>query len=457
MKVFDHIILGTGQATGTLMGGLLPQGESIAIIEKNNIGGTCVNTGCTPTKTLVASARVAHVIHRAPEYGIHPGQCEINFEEVMARMNKVRGGSRNGLENWISSQEQVTLYRNKGAFVGERKLQVGDVIIEGRNIYINVGTRPRIPQIPGIENIQWLDNEGILELKEIPEHLVVIGGGYIGLEFSQIFRRFGSEVTVLVRGGQLMQKEDEDVAVGVQDILEGEGINILLDTSARHVEPLDNGNVSISIDQAGEVKEISASHVLVAIGRVPNSDTINIDAAGIKLNNRGFIHVDEHCQTNVEGVFAVGDVNGHGAFTHTAVYDAEIVLDYHKGGPRKLSDRIPVYALFCDPPLGRVGLTEKEALRQGHRVLKATREMARISRAKEMGETQGFAKLLVDAETDLILGASILGPGADEIINMFAAYMYGGLPCKNYRKSMLVHPTISELMPWVLDTLKPIN
>ncbi|MBX2822460.1 MAG: FAD-dependent oxidoreductase, partial [Rhodothermaceae bacterium] len=297
----------------------------------------------------------------------------------------------------------------------------------------------------------------VLELEDVSGHLIVVGGGYIGLEFSQIFRRFGSRVTVLARGSQLMNKEDQDVAVSVKEILENEGIDIILESSVKRCKPAPGGGVTLSIDHDGESKDITGSHVLFAIGRVSNSDTINVEAAGINTNKRGYISVDDYCRTNVDGVFAVGDVNGHGAFTHTAVYDAEIVLDYHKGGPRKLSDRIPVYALFCDPPLGRVGLSEKEALEKGHKVLKATREMSRISRAKEMGETQGFAKLLVDADSDLIIGASIIGPGADEIINMFAAYMYGGLPCKNYRKSMLVHPTISELMPWVLDGLKPIH
>lgn len=457
MKKYDHIILGTGQATGTLMGGLLPSGESIAIIEKSNIGGTCVNNGCTPTKTLVASARVAHVVNRAPEFGIHPGGCSINFKEVMERMNKVRYGSRNGLEGWITSQEQVTLYREQGSFESPNTLRVGDEVIEGQNIYINVGTRPRIPDIAGLDSVEWLDNAGVLELKEVPEHLIVVGGGYIGLEFSQIFRRFGARVTVLARGSQLMKKEDPDVAECVKEILEGEGIDIKLHTNVVACLPAKEGGVMVQYEQSGEKLDVSGSHLLFAVGRIPNSDTINYEAAGIEADKRGYLNVDDHCKTNVEGVFAVGDVNGCGAFTHTAVYDAEIVLDYHKGGPRKLSDRIPVYALFCDPPLGRVGLTEKEAIAQGHKVLKATREMARISRAKEMGETQGFAKLLVDAESDLILGASIIGPGADEIINMFAAYMYGGLPCINYRRSMLVHPTISELMPWVLDSLAPIN
>ena len=457
MRTFDHIILGTGQSTGTLMGGLLPKGESIAIIEKNKIGGTCVNTGCTPTKTLVSSARVAHVIRRAPEYGIHAGECIVDFQAVMARMNEVRSQSGNGLEKWITSQEQITLFREQGEFVSERVIQVGGTKIEGKNIYINVGTRPFVPEIPGLAEVDWLDNAGILELDTLPEHLIIVGGSYIGLEFGQIFKRFGSKVSILNRGGQLMNNEDGDVATCVQEILEGEGVEFYLNTRIKEVNRTGDHKTKVVIEQNGTILELVGSHLLIATGRIPNSDLINHQAAGLAMDAHGYIFVDEFCRTNVEGIFAVGDVNGKGAFTHTAVNDAEIVLDYHKGGPRRLSDRIPVYALFVDPPLGRVGLTEKEALSQGYNVLKATREMSRISRAKEMGETQGFAKLLVDAETDLILGASILGPGGDEIVNMFAAYMYSGLPCKNYRRSVLVHPTISELMPWVLDSLAPVN
>ena len=457
MQKFDHIILGSGQATGTLLGGLLPRGESIAIVEANQVGGTCVNTGCTPTKTLVASARVAHVVNRAPEYGIHPGGCTINFQEVMGRMNDVRNKSRTGLENWIASEKLITLFRGKGHFDRARILKIGDTLIEGKQIYVNVGTRPRIPQIEGLQDVDWLDNVRLLELTELPEHLIIIGGGYIGLEFSQIFRRFGARVSVIARGNQLMKNEDADVSDSVQGILEEEGIDIYLNSTLNKVASRTGQGVVASFEYQGEIKEVSGSHILLATGRTPNSDTINLEASGLKVNNKGYLQVDDHCRTNVEGIFAVGDVNGYGAFTHTAVNDAEIVLDFLHGGTRKLSDRIPVYALFIDPPLGRVGMTEKEAISKGFNVLKATREMARISRAKEMGETKGFAKLLVDADTDLILGASILGSGGDEIINMFAAYMYSGLPCKNYRKSVLVHPTISELMPWVLDTLKPVS
>ncbi len=457
MQSFDHVILGTGQATGTLLGGLLPTGESIAVIEARRIGGTCVNTGCTPTKTLVASARVAQMVRRAPEYGIHPGSIDIHFDEVMARMNKVRGDSRSGLENYITSQEQVTLFREKGHFESNNTLRVGNEVVLGRNIYINVGTRPNIPQIVGIDWVPWVHNEGILEVTELPRHLIIIGGGYIALEFSQIFRRFGAEVTVLERGNHLMKKEDADVAEAVREILENEGIQIHLNASPRELKPSRNNGVSVSVQAQSGDFTVEGSHLLFATGRLPNSDTLNLEATDIQVDGRGYIQVDDHCRTAVDNVFALGDVNGKGAFTHTSVNDAEIVLDLRRGGSRKLSDRIPTYALFIDPPLGRVGLTEKEAVAQGYTVLKATREMARISRAKEMGEIQGFAKLLVDAETDLILGGSILGPGGDEIINMFAAYMYSGLPCKQYRKSVLIHPTVSELMPWVLDSLEPVN
>ena len=457
MHTFDHIILGTGQATGTLLGGLLPRGESIAVIEGHRIGGTCINTGCTPTKTLVASAKVAHMVRRAPEYGIHPSNLRIDFSEVMARMNKVRGDSNTGLEGWLESTQQVTLFRDWGRFTGPKQIRVGEEVIEGGQVYVNVGARSRVPNIPGLDTVPWLDNERILDLTELPEHLIVIGGSYIGLEFSQIFRRFGSRVTVIERGAQLMFREDEDVAVAVQEILEGEGIEVCLKATAKQVAGNAGGGVAVTLEQNGRSREVAGSHLLVAIGRVPNSDGLGLENAGIESGARGYIIVDDHCRTNVDDVFAVGDVNGHGAFTHTSVNDAEIVLDLLRGGTRKLSDRFPTYALFIDPALGRVGLTEKEALSRGFKVLKASRPMARISRAKEMGETQGFAKLLVDAETDLILGAAILGPGGDEIVNMFAAYMYSGLPCHIYRRSVLVHPTVSELMPWILDTLEPVN
>ena len=453
MRNFQHVILGTGQATGTLLGDLLPTGDSIAVIEGDRIGGTCVNTGCTPTKALVASAKVAHMMRRAPEYGVKPNGVEIDFEAVRARMNAIRDNS--GLASWIRSAENVTLFENWGRFEGPRKIRVGDEDITADRIYINGGTRPRVPEIPGLDTVPWLDNSRILELTEVPEHLIILGGSYIALAFGQIFRRFGARVTVIERGPQIVFREDADVAESIKDILALEGVEFCLDSSPRRVAP-DDAGVAVTIVQGGDERLLTGSHFLVAVGRVPNSDLLNAEAAGVQLDERGFIEVDDFCRTSAEGVFALGDINGHGAFTHTSVNDAEIVLDQMRGGTRRLSDRIPVYGLFIDPALGRVGMTEKEAVARGHNVTKATRPMSAINRAKEMGETLGFAKLLVDGDTDQILGAAILGPGGDEIINVFAAYMYSGLPCRSYRKSVLVHPTVSELMPWMLDALEPV-
>ena len=453
MPHFQHAILGTGQATGTLLGALLPTGDSIAVIEGDRIGGTCVNTGCTPTKALVASAKVAHMMRRAPEYGVQPHGVEIDFEAVRARMNAIRDNT--GMASWIRSAENVTLFEDWGRFEGPGQIRVGDESITSDRIYINAGARPRIPDTPGLDTVPWLDNGWLLELTEVPEHLIILGGSYIALEFSQIFRRFGARVTVIERGPQLLFREDADVAESIEEILELEGIEICLNSRATEVAR-DGAGVAVRIGQGGGERQLTGSHLLVAVGRVPNSDLLNAEAAGIQLDERGFMEVDDFCQTSAEGVWALGDINGHGAFTHTSVNDAEIVLDQMRGGTRKLSDRIPVYALFIDPALGRVGMTEKEAVAKGHKVMKATRPMSQINRAKEMGETLGFAKLLVDGDTNLILGAAILGPGGDEIINMFAAYMYSGLPCMSYRKSVLVHPTISELMPWILDTLEPV-
>ena len=454
MSHFQHAILGTGQALGTLLGSLMPTGDSIAVIEGNRVGGTCVNTGCTPTKTLVATARVAHMVRRAPDYGIHPSGLEIDYGAVRARMNAVRDNK--GMVSWISSAKNVRLFKEWGRFEGPRRIRVGDKTITADRVYINAGARPRVPEIPGLDTLPWLDHSRLLELPEVPEHLIIVGGSYIGLEFSQIFRRFGARVMVIEHGSQLVFREDADIASSIREILELEGIDVRLDSTVMNVAP-DGTGVAVAISQGGDEHLVTGSHLLVAVGRIPNSDRLDTQAAGIDVDDLGFIKVDDHCRASAEGVFALGDINGRGAFTHTWVNDAEIVLDLMRGGKRKLSDRIPIYALFIDPALGRVGMTEKEALASGHKVLKATRPMSRFSRAMEMGETLGFAKLLVDADTDLILGAAILGPGGDEVINMFAAYMYSGLPCSDYRKSVLVHPTISELMPWILDTLQPVE
>ena len=455
MQSYKHLILGTGQATGTLLGGLLERKESIAIIEGGAVGGSCVNVGCTPTKTLVASARVAHMMRRGPEYGIHSGGIEINFKEVMGRMDAVRSKSRGGLEGWITSAEGVTLHRGWGQFVGPRQIRVNDNVLTAENIYINVGTRPRVPELKGLDSIDWLDSGRLLDLEILPEHLVIMGGSYIGLEFGQVFRRLGARVTVLEHNERLVRREDEDVSQVITDFLIEEGLEIRTGVGTCCAEKTASGGVRIWEDKEGG-RSIEGSHVLFGVGRIPATGGLGLEQAGIEINDRGYIVVDDYCQTTAENVYALGDVNGHGAFTHTSVNDAEIVLDLFRGGTRKLSDRIVTYALFTDPPLGRVGLTEAQAIEQGYRVLKAVRPMAKISRAKEMGETRGFAKLLVDTDTDLILGAAILGVGGDEIINMFTPLMYNGITYKDFRKTVLVHPTISELMPWTFDALKPV-
>jgi pyruvate/2-oxoglutarate dehydrogenase complex dihydrolipoamide dehydrogenase (E3) component len=453
MTTYDHIILGSGQAAGTLLGKLIPTGDAIAVIEAAKVGGSCVNYGCTPTKALVASAKAIHRARQGEQFGFAAGEVRVDYAAVRERMNRIRGNSRSGLVRWMEKTGNVDLIRGHGTFTGPTTLRVGDREISGKHIYINTGTRPRVPAIAGLDQVPWLDSAGLLNQEALPQHLLIVGGGYIGVEFAQVFRRFGAEVTILQRSGQLMPKEDKDVANAIRDFLQAEGIRVLCSAAAQSVVARDGG-IELTVDLPGEQQIITGSDLLIAAGRIPNSDRIGLDAAGIATREGGYIEVDDHCQTNVENVFAVGDVNGHGAFTHTSVNDAEIVLDHRFGGPRKLSDRIPVYALFSDPPLGRVGLSEKEALAQGKKVLVATKPMAEISRAKEMGETTGFAKLLVDGETDLILGAAILGPGGDEIINMFAAIMHSQIPCHNYRQVVLVHPTVSELMPWMLDGIE---
>ena len=454
MEKFDHIILGTGQATGTLLGKLIPTGASIAVIEAGRVGGTCVNYGCTPTKTLVASAKAIHQARRGDFFGFQ-ADPQVNFQKVMDRMNDIRNVATTGFTDWLESVSNITLIKGHGKFTEPKSLDIDGRTISGEHIYINVGTRSFSPPIPGLADVPWLNNERLLDLKELPEDLVVLGGGYIGVEFAQVFRRLGSSVTIIQNGNQLMPNEDKDVADSVQEVLENEGIKILLCGLAEKVS-VENG-VTVTVKKDVGLTEENGSHRLVAIGRQSNSDTLDLAQAGIETYGRGFIKVDDHCQTNVDGVFALGDVNGHGAFTHTAVYDGEIVLDYLNGGPRKLSDRIPIYGLFTDPPLGRIGLTEKAAVEKGYQILKATMPMSQINRAKEMGETQGVAKFVVDAETDLILGGAIHGPGGDEIINMFAAVMQNNITYKKYREVMLVHPTVSELMPYVMDGLEEVS
>lgn len=453
MKHYSHLIIGTGQALGVLLGKLIPTGDSIAVIEANKIGGSCVNYGCTPTKTLVASAKAIYQAKRGAFYGFDIADFQLDFNRIRSRMNNVRNGGSQGLTAWMEDTANVELIMGRASFISSGQVEVNGEVYAADKIYINVGTRPSAPPISGLEDIDWLDSARLLDLTNVPDHLIIVGGGYIGVEFAQVFKRFGARVSIIQRSAQLMPKEDKDVAMAIQGFLEEEGIDIYLNAKTYNVSKK-GAEKEVVIEQHGKDIRLLGDQLLIATGRISNADSLQLDRTDIKTDDRGFIVVNEFCETDADQIYALGDVNGKGAFTHTSVNDAEIVLDRIFGGDRTLNTRNVVYGLFTDPPLGRVGMTEKEALKTGRKILKATRPMSKISRAKEMGETKGFAKLLVDAETDMILGASILGVGGDEIINMFATIMHSNIPCKHYRKVVLVHPTVSELMPWILDGIQ---
>lgn len=449
---FDHVLVGTGQATGTLLSGL-PDDVRIAVIEGGHVGGTCVNDGCTPTKALRASARVAHLAGRAGDYGLRVPDVGVDFGAVMERVNGIRHDSRDGLTTMLENDPRVTFVRGWAAFDAPRTLRVGDRRIAGEHVHLNVGARARVPDLPGLDDVPWLDNARLLELGELPEHLVIVGGSYVGLEMAQAFHRLGSRVTVLEGGPQPMGREDEDVAEAAHELLAEEGVQIVLNASLDAVAPGPDGGVEVRAD--GTV--VRGSHLLLAIGRVSNADRLNLDAAGVETDPRGFIQVDGRCRTSAEGVFALGDVNGRGAFTHTSVHDAQIVLDVLQGGPRTLSERDTVYAMFIDPPLGRVGMTEKEALAEGRRIRVARRDMRRVARAKEDGETNGMIKVVVDADDGRFLGVAALGVHGDEIANLFAVAMRADIDVEAFQRTVMIHPTVGELLPFILDDLGPVR
>jgi pyruvate/2-oxoglutarate dehydrogenase complex dihydrolipoamide dehydrogenase (E3) component len=458
MKKYDLIWIGTGQATGTIVPRLAKAGKKVAVVENGRFGGTCVNYGCTPTKTLVASARAAHMARRGADFGIIAGEVRIDFDRVMARQNQIREQFSNGLENRLRHMDSVDIYDALATFTGPHEVRVGAEVIAGDTIVIHAGARARTVPIPGLNEVAWLDNVRLLELETLPQHLIIIGGSYIGLEFAQAFRRFGSQVTVLERGSQLMFREDADIATAAQEILEGEGITIYLNTSIKAVAPGDDRPITVFFEQKGEQHQVQGSHLLVAAGRVPNSDRLNLEAAGVETDERGYLVVNDLLQTNVPHIFALGDINGRGAFTHTSVNDGQIFWDYYSGeGDRSLAERIPIYAMFIDPPLGRIGMSEKEAQDSGRNVLMATRPMSHISRAIEKDETAGLIKILVDADSETFLGATIFGVGGDEIVNLFMPLMLAQASYKQLRQSMLIHPTVAELIPWILADLEPLS
>lgn len=458
MSKYDAIIIGTGQAGPSLARRLAGAGKRVAVIERARFGGTCVNTGCTPTKTLVASAYAAHLARRASDFGVQiGGAVAVDMKRVKARKDAVAGVSENGVEKSLRSTESCTVYVGHARFISPREIAVGGEVLTAEQIFINVGGRASIPPVPGLDQIDYLTNSSMMEIDFIPPHLIIIGGSYIGLEFAQIYRRFGSEVTVIEAASRLIAREDEDTSGAVADILQREGISLRLNANCMSVGKRGN-QTAVTLDCASGSREVLGSHLLLAVGRRPNTDDLDLDKAGVAVDQRGFIQVDDQLRTNVPGIWALGDCNGKGAFTHTSYNDFEIVAaNLLDNDARRVSDRIQAYNLYIDPPLGRVGMTETEARKSGRRILMATMPMERVSRAYEKSETLGFMKILADQDSKEILGASILGLGGDEVIHSVLALMYAKAPYTVLQRAMYVHPTVSELLPTLVGDLKPLR
>ena len=457
-ETFDAIVIGTGQSGPALAARLSGAGMKVAVVERKRFGGTCVNNGCIPTKALVASARAAYMARRSGDFGVMiGGDIAVDMAKVKARKDAIVARSTQGVEGWMKGLENATVYEGHGAFEGPRAVRVGDTTLEAGKIFINVGARASTPPIPGIETVPYLNNSSIMEVDFLPEHLLVLGGSYIGLEFGQMFRRFGAEVTIINRGPRLISREDADVSEAVREILENEGIRVLTDTGDWRIEKRGDG-LACLMTCGGAATEAEGSHLLVATGREPNTHDLGLEAAGVSLDARGFIEVDDQLRTNVEGIWAIGDCNGRGAFTHTSYNDHEIVAaNLLDDDPRRVSDRITAYGLFIDPPLGRVGMTEREVRASGRKALIGRRPMTRVGRAVERSETQGFMKVLVDAETKEILGASLLGIGCDEIVHSLLDMMYAKAPYTVIQRAMHIHPTVTELIPTMLGELEPLD
>jgi pyruvate/2-oxoglutarate dehydrogenase complex dihydrolipoamide dehydrogenase (E3) component len=458
MANYDAIIIGTGQSGPALALRLVAAGWKVAIVERKLFGGTCVNTGCTPTKTLVASAYAAHVVRRAADYGVRvEGAVKVDMKAVKARKDAVVALSRDGVEQSLKALEGCTVYGGHGRFVAEKKVAVNASELTADRIFINVGARAVIPPIPGLDDVPYLTNSSMMDVDFLPAHLIIIGGSYVGLEFAQAYRRFGSEVTVVEAAPRLIAREDEDVSQAVADFLKEEGIDVRVGSKVIGVEKQGN-SIAVKLDSAGKNSQIVGTHLLVAVGRRPNTDDLGLDKAGIATDTRGYIQVDDQLRTNIAGIWAMGDCNGRGAFTHTSWNDFQIVaanlLDNDR---RRVSDRITAYALYTDPPLGRIGMTEAEVRKTGEPALLSTLAMERVSRAKERGETTGFMKILVDRDSKQILGASFLGLAGDEVIHCVLDAMYAKAPYTVIQRAMHVHPTVSEFIPTMLGALKPLQ
>jgi len=452
-SAFDAIIIGAGQAGPALAGRLTGAGQKVAVIERHLFGGTCVNTGCMPTKALVASAYAAHLAARAGEYGVEiDGPVRVDMKKVHARSAAVSDTARANVEKWLRGMEGCTVIQGHARLEGPDRVRVGDAVLTAPRIFLNVGGRASVPDMPGLDTISFLTNVSILALDTLPAHLVVIGGSYIGLEFAQMFRRFGARVTVVEHGPRLIAREDEDVSASVREILEGEGIAVHTGVTSIAFAPHAGG----AMVTLGGDTQVEASHVLLAVGRRPNTDDLGLEAAGVKTDARGFITVDDSLATTVPGIYAMGDCNGRGAFTHTAYNDFEIIAaNLLDGADRKVSDRLVGYALYIDPPLGRAGMTEAQARAAGRPLLVGKRPMTRVGRAVEKGETLGFMKMVVDAQTQKILGAAFLGTGGDEAIHGVLDMMNADVPYTTLQWAVPIHPTVSELIPTILTEMKP--
>jgi pyruvate/2-oxoglutarate dehydrogenase complex dihydrolipoamide dehydrogenase (E3) component len=453
---FDAIVIGAGQAGPALCARLDREGLKTALVERKRLGGTCVNVGCIPTKALVASAHAIHTARRGADYGFSSGKIETDMRAVKARKDGVVKHSSDGLAGWIGGMKNVSLIRGQARFTAPRTMAVGDRLLEAERIFLNVGGRAMVPDIPGVNDVPFLTNTTMMDVDSLPEHLIIVGGSYIGLEFAQMYRRFGSKVTVVEKFPKLLPREDDDVAAEIRAILEREGVVIRTGAECMALSR-EKDQIKVGLECKGGEPVAVGSHLLLAVGRLPNTHDLGLKEAGIEADARGYIKVDDQCRTSAEGVWCMGDANGRGAFTHTSWNDYEIVAaNLFDKDPRGISDRIPCYALFIDPPLGRVGMNEDEAKKSGRKLLRAKMPMARVGRAREAGETQGFMKVLVDADSKELLGAAILGLNGDEIVHSLLDVMYAKRPYTTISRAVHIHPTVTELVPTLLGLLKPL-
>lgn len=452
---FDAIVIGAGQAGPPLAGRLTAAGQTVAVIERKLVGGTCVNYGCIPTKTLVASAHAAHLARRGADFGVGTGEVDIDMAKVKARKDAIMLADRRGVEDWLEGMDGATLIRGHARFVDPHTIDVDGQLLRADRIFLNVGGRAVVPDFPGLDGIDYLTNVGILDLDVVPEHLVIVGGSYIALEFAQMYRRFGARVTVVEKGPRLTSREDEDVSATIAEVLRAEGIDVVLDATGIRFAKRDSG---FEVTPRDGADPIAGTHLLLAVGRAPNTDDLGLENAGVDLDGRGYVVVDDQLRTTAEHIWAMGDCNGKGAFTHTSYNDFEIVAaNLLDDDPRRVSDRVTTYALYIDPPLGRAGLTVDQVRKSGRKALVGKRPMTRVGRAVEKGETQGFMKVVVDAETEEILGAAIFGVGGDEVVHSILDVMTAKLPYTAISRTMHIHPTVSELVPTMLQELKPLD